>query len=47
MIKGYAINQKRMEYLERAVKLIDIANRTTTNYEGSDAKEISRVCRWK
>ena len=27
MIKGYAINQKRLEYLEKTVKLIDIANR--------------------
>ena len=31
MIKGYAINQKRLEYLEKTVKLIDIANRITTN----------------
>ena len=27
MIKGYAINQKRLEYLEKTVKLIDIAGR--------------------
>lgn len=27
MIKGYAVNQKRLEYLEKTVKLIDIANR--------------------
>ena len=26
MLKGYAINQKRLEYLEKTVKLIDIAN---------------------
>ena len=25
LIKGYAVNQKRLEYLEKAVKLIDIA----------------------
>lgn len=27
MLKGYAINQKRLEYLEKTVKLIDIVNR--------------------
>ena len=27
MLKGYAINQKRLDYLEKTVKLIDIANR--------------------
>ena len=26
-IKGYAVNQRRLEYLEKTVKLIDIANR--------------------
>ena len=25
MIKGYVVNQKRLKYLEKAVKLIDIA----------------------
>ena len=29
MIKGYAVNQKRLEYLEKTVKLIDIANRNS------------------
>ena len=27
LIKGYAVNEKRLEYLEKAVKLIDIASR--------------------
>ena len=27
MLKGYAVNQKRLEYLEKTIKLIDIANR--------------------
>ena len=27
MLKGYVVNQKRLEYLEKTVKLIDIANR--------------------
>lgn len=26
MLKGYAINQRRLNYLEKTVKLIDIAN---------------------
>ncbi len=43
MIKGYAINQKRLEYLEKTVKLIDIANRVDEKLENNDAKEILRV----
>ena len=40
MLKGYAVNQKRLEYLEKTVKLIDIANRMDERLEGNDAKEI-------
>lgn len=43
MLKGYAVNQKRLEYLEKTVKLIDIANRIDERLEGNDAKEILRV----
>ena len=43
LIKGYVINQKRLDYLEKTVKLIDIANRTNENLENVDAKEISKV----
>lgn len=43
MIKGYAINQRRLEYLEKTVKLIDIANRMDDRLESSDAKEILKV----
>lgn len=43
MIKGYAVNQKRLDYLEKTVKLIDIANRMDERLEGSDAKEILKV----
>lgn len=32
MIKGYCINQKRLEYLEKTVKLIDIANRIDNEF---------------
>ena len=43
MIKGYAVNQKRLDYLEKTVKLIDIANRMDDRLEASDAKEILKV----
>ena len=43
MIKGYAINQKRLDYLEKTVKLLDIANRGNERLTGNDAKEILNV----
>ena len=43
MIKGYAVNQRRLEYLEKTVKLIDIANRMDERLEANDAKEILKV----
>lgn len=43
MLKGYAINQRRLDYLEKTVKLIDIANRIDERLEGNDAKEILKV----
>ena len=43
MIKGYAINQKRLEYLEKTVKLIDIASRIDDELNGEEAKEIIKV----
>ena len=43
MIKGYAVNQKRLEYLEKTIKLIDIANRIDERLEGNDAKGILKV----
>ena len=43
LLKGYAINQKRLEYLEKTVKLIDIANRIDDRLENNDAKEILKV----
>lgn len=42
MLKGYAINQKRLDYLEKTVKLIDIATRSNdTNDE--NIKEVLNV----
>ena len=43
LIKGYVVNQKRLEYLEKTIQLIDIANRIDNRLEGNDAKEILKV----
>ena len=43
MLKGYAVNQKRLDYLEKTIKLIDIANRMDERLEDSDAKGILKV----
>ena len=43
MLKGYAVNQKRLEYKEKTIKLIDIANRIDERLENNDAKEILKV----
>ena len=43
LIKGYAINEKRLEALEKTVKLIDIANRTNENISGDEAKDIIKI----
>ena len=43
MLKGYAVNQKRLEYLEKTIKLIDIAGRIDQRLNGDEAVEIIRV----
>jgi len=43
LIKGYAINQRRLEYLEKTVKLIDIANRIYKKMNNDEASEILKV----
>ena len=43
LINGYAVNKKRLEYLEKTVKLIDIANRVDTKLKGSESREIIKV----
>lgn len=43
MLKGYAVNKRRLEYLEKTVKLIDIANRIDERLENNDAREILKV----
>lgn len=43
IIKGYSVNNKRLEYLEKTVKLINIASRIDEELDGSEAKEIIKV----
>ena len=43
LLKGYAVNQRRLEYLEKTIKLIDIANRIDDRLENNDAKEILKM----
>ncbi len=43
MLKGYAVNQKRLEYLEKTIKLIDIAGRIDEKLSGDEAQEIIKV----
>ncbi len=43
ILKGYAINKKRLEYLEKTVKLIDIAGRIDTELKEAEAQEIIKV----
>ena len=43
MLKGYAVNQRRLEYLEKTIKLIDIANRIDKRPENNEAQEILKV----
>ena len=43
LIKGYAIDNKRLEYLEKTIKLIDIAGRIDEELNGNEAKEIIKV----
>ncbi len=42
LLNGYAVNEKRLEMLEKKVKLIDIASRIE-NMDVADAKEIIKV----
>lgn len=43
MLKGYAVNQKRLDYLEKTVKLLDIANRGIDRISGDEIKDILGV----
>ena len=43
LLKGHAVNQKRLEYLEKTIKLIDIAGRIDIELKGTEAQEIIKV----
>ena len=43
LIKGYAINEERLKYLEKTVKLIDIASRIDESITGDEGKEIIKI----
>lgn len=43
LLKGYAVNQKRLDYLEKTVKLIDIAGRIDHKLKDNEAQEIIKV----
>ena len=43
LLKGYTVNEKRLEYLEKKVKLIDIATRINKDVRASDMKEVLEV----
>ena len=43
LLKGYAVNQKRLEYLEKTVKLIDIASRIDAPITDDEATGIIKV----
>ena len=43
MIKGYAVNKKRLEYLEKTVKLVNIAGRINYELKDNEAMGIIKV----
>ena len=43
MIKGYAVNKKRLEYLEKTVKLVNVAGRINYELKDNEAMGIIKV----
>lgn len=43
LLKGYTTNEKRLAYLEKTVKLIDIATRINSEVDTNDMKEVVEV----
>ena len=43
LIKGYVVNNRRFEYLEKTVKLLDIAGRLDGELSAEEAKSIIKV----
>lgn len=43
LLKGYSINQKQLDYLEKTVKLIDIASRIDEETTSKEIKDVIKV----
>lgn len=43
LIKGYTVNNKRLEYLEKTIKLLDIAGRINSELSANEAQSIIKV----
>ena len=43
LIKGYTVNQERLNYLEKTIKLIIIADRIEEKLQGTEAQDIIKV----
>lgn len=43
MLKGYAVNQQRLEYLEKTIKLIDIATRLDEDLRSDESYNMLKV----
>ena len=43
LINGYTVNKKRLKYLEKTVKLIDIVSRINTELKGNESRDIIRT----
>ncbi len=43
LLRGYTVNQKRLEFLEKKVQLIDIASRIEHELSGDEAQDIIKV----
>ena len=43
LLKGYAVNQRRLDYLEKTIKLIDIATRLDENMRDSESYNMLKL----
>ena len=43
LLKGYAVNEKRLKYLEKTIQLLDITNRGIETFTGNEVKDILKV----
>ena len=43
MLKGYAINEQRLNYLEKKVQILDIVTRSIDNIKDTDLKQVLKV----